>query len=70
MCRLNGNTFLKVSFGGDQSVAVSVNEQNESNQSAKVDEDSIEKHARLYGAIYAFRDIGHTQGTLILSTIK
>ncbi len=23
----------------------------------------IEKHARLYGAIYAFRDIGHTQGT-------
>ena len=24
---------------------------------------SIEKHARLYGAIYAFRDIGHTQGT-------
>ena len=26
-------------------------------------DDSIEKHARLYGAIYAFRDIGHTQGT-------
>ena len=24
---------------------------------------SIEKHARLYGAIYAYRDIGHTQGT-------
>jgi 2-oxoglutarate dehydrogenase E1 component len=23
----------------------------------------IEKHARLYGAIYAFRDIGHTQAT-------
>ena len=23
----------------------------------------IETHARLYGAIYAFRDIGHTQGT-------
>ncbi len=23
----------------------------------------IEKHARLYGAVYAFRDIGHTQGT-------
>ena len=50
-------------LGADQSVAVSVNEQNESSQSAKVDEDSIEKHARLYGAIYAFRDIGHTQGT-------
>ncbi len=31
----------------------------ESNESP---EDSIEKHARLYGAIYAFRDIGHTQG--------
>tara|TARA_B100001248_G_scaffold103127_1_gene76839 strand:+ start:226 stop:2988 length:2763 start_codon:yes stop_codon:yes gene_type:complete len=27
------------------------------------DDESIEKHARLYGAIYAFRDIGHTQGT-------
>ena len=25
--------------------------------------DAIEKHARLYGAIYSFRDIGHTQGT-------
>ena len=50
-------------LGADQSVAVSLNEQNESNQSAKVDENSIEKHARLYGAIYAFRDIGHTQGT-------
>ena len=24
---------------------------------------SIEKHARLYGAIYAFRDIGHTQAS-------
>ena len=24
---------------------------------------SIETHARLYGAIYSFRDIGHTQGT-------
>ena len=23
----------------------------------------FEKHARLYGAIYSFRDIGHTQGT-------
>ena len=50
-------------LGADQSVAVSLNEQNESSQSAKVDENSIEKHARLYGAIYAFRDIGHTQGT-------
>ena len=28
-----------------------------------VTEDAIEKHARLYGAIYSFRDIGHTQGT-------
>ena len=27
------------------------------------EDDSVEKHARLYGAIYAFRDIGHTQGT-------
>ena len=27
------------------------------------EDESIEKHARLYGAIYAFRDIGHTQGT-------
>ncbi len=27
------------------------------------EEDPGEKHARLYGAIYAFRDIGHTQGT-------
>ena len=26
-------------------------------------EDASEKHARLYGAIYSFRDIGHTQGT-------
>jgi len=26
-------------------------------------EDAIEKHARLYGAIYSYRDIGHTQGT-------
>ena len=33
------------------------------NFSASSDDESIEKHARLYGAIYAFRDIGHTQGT-------
>ena len=26
-------------------------------------DDAVEKHARLYGAIYSFRDIGHTQGT-------
>ena len=25
--------------------------------------DAVEKHARLYGAIYSYRDIGHTQGT-------
>ena len=35
-----------------------------SNSSAVDSSDSaIEKHARLYGAIYAFRDIGHTQAT-------
>ena len=27
------------------------------------DNEVVEKHARLYGAIYSFRDIGHTQGT-------
>ena len=32
-------------------------------QKIEKDDDSIEKHARLYGAIYAFRDIGHTQAT-------
>ena len=31
--------------------------------SANSSDSGIEKHARLYGAIYAFRDIGHTQGT-------
>lgn len=38
--------------------------QPESSSSAVDSSDSaIEKHARLYGAIYAFRDIGHTQAT-------
>ena len=32
-------------------------------KSQTVSDDSGEKHACLYGAIYAFRDIGHTQGT-------
>ena len=27
--------------------------------------DAVEKHARLYGAIYSYRDIGHTQEHLI-----
>ena len=31
--------------------------------SVNASDSGIEKHARLYGAIYAFRDIGHTQGT-------
>ena len=31
--------------------------------STGVSEDTIEKHACLYGAIYAFRDIGHTQAS-------
>jgi 2-oxoglutarate dehydrogenase E1 component len=31
--------------------------------SVHADDSGIEKHARLYGAIYAFRDIGHTQAT-------
>lgn len=31
--------------------------------SSKINLDVGEKHARLYGAIYSFRDIGHTQGT-------
>jgi 2-oxoglutarate dehydrogenase E1 component len=31
--------------------------------SVNENDSGIEKHARLYGAIYAFRDIGHTQGT-------
>lgn len=30
---------------------------------ASPDREVGEKHARLYGAIYSFRDIGHTQGT-------
>ena len=64
MCRLNRQYFFEgFHLGADQSVAVSVNEQNESSQSARVGEDSIEKHTRLYGAIYAFRDIEHTQRT-------
>jgi len=32
-------------------------------ESVHADDSGIEKHARLYGAIYAFRDIGHTQAT-------
>ena len=35
----------------------------QSSSSVNSGDSGIEKHARLYGAIYAYRDIGHTQGT-------
>ena len=35
----------------------------QSSSSVNSSDSGIEKHARLYGAIYAYRDIGHTQGT-------
>jgi len=44
---------------GSQAKASPVENKSTSNSE---DQDSIEKHARLYGAIYAYRDIGHTQG--------
>ena len=48
-------------LGSDSSIAPSDEPITES--SLPPNEDAGEKHARLYGAIYSFRDIGHTQGT-------
>ena len=48
-------------LGSDSSIAPSNEPVTES--SLPPNEDAGEKHARLYGAIYSFRDIGHTQGT-------
>ena len=49
-------------LGGSSPLPLSP-EKNDTGKSQTVSDDSGEKHACLYGAIYAFRDIGHTQGT-------
>ena len=45
------------------SVSVASSNDKKHGSVAVAGDDAIEKHARLYGAIYSFRDIGHTQGT-------
>ena len=53
-------------LGSDGTGSPAISESHESHEhttESSISDNAIEKHARLYGAIYSFRDIGHTQAT-------